>query len=210
MDDAAAIIATLGAGTLLAKSDIKSAFRLIPVAKNNFDLLGFKLQGKYFFDKMMPFGASISCAIWEKFTTELHWIIQSSSRNPHILHYLDDFLFAGPPNSNRCQSTLELFKNICSHIGIPIALDKTTEPSTTIIFLDIEFDNIHMVMRLPQDKLVSLRQSIQTVMISKKVSLKALQSLIGLLNFACKTVALGRAFCRRLVDATIGIKNHIT
>lgn len=206
VDDAAAIIATLGAGTLLAKSDIKSAFRLIPVAKNDFELLGFKFQGKYFFDKMMPFGASISCAIWEKFATALHWIIQSSSRNPHILHYLDDFLFAGPPNSNLCLSTLELFKNICSHIGIPIALDKTTEPSTTIIFLGIEFDTIHMVMRLPQDKLVSLRQSIQTVMISKKVSLKALQSLIGLLNFACKTVAPGRAFCRRLVDATIGIK----
>lgn len=118
---------------------------------------------------MMPFGASISCAIWEKFATACHWIIQSSSRNPDILHYLDDFLFEGPPISNRWQSTLDLFKIICSHIGIPIALDKITEPSTTIIFLGIEFDTIHMVMRLPQVKLVSLRQSIQTVMISKKV-----------------------------------------
>lgn len=33
VDDTAAIIATLGAGTLLAKSDIIYAFRLIPVAK---------------------------------------------------------------------------------------------------------------------------------------------------------------------------------
>lgn len=89
---------------------------------------------------MMPFGASISCAIWETFATALHWIIQSQSRNPHILHYLDGFLFAGPPNSNGCQLTLDLFKQISSHIGIPIAHDKTTEPSTTIIFLGIEFD----------------------------------------------------------------------
>lgn len=61
------------------------------MAKNDFDLLGFKFHGKYFFDKIMPFGSSISCAIWEKFATELHWIIQSSSRNPHILHYLDGY-----------------------------------------------------------------------------------------------------------------------
>lgn len=75
VDGAAAIIASLGAGTLLAKSDIKSAFWLIHVAKNNFDLLGFKFQGKCFFDKMVPFGAFIICGIWEKFATALHRII---------------------------------------------------------------------------------------------------------------------------------------
>lgn len=75
-------------------------------------------------------------------------------------------------------------KNICSRIGIPIALDKTMEPSTTIIFLGIEFDTIHNATS--QDKLVSLRKSIQTVMISKKVSLKVLHSLIGLLNLPAK------------------------
>lgn len=40
----------------------------------------------------------------------------------------------------------------------------------------------------------------------KKVKLKSLQSFIGILYFACKTVAPGRAFCRRLIDAIIGIK----
>jgi hypothetical protein len=54
--------------------------------------------------------------------------------------------------------------------------------------------------------LVTLRQNIQTVFTSKKVTLKSLQSLIGLQNFACKTVASDRAFCRRLFDGTFGIK----
>lgn len=77
------------------KKDIKSAFRLIPEATTDFELLGFKFQNKYYFDKMLPFGAAISCAVWEKFATSLHWIIQSKSRNPSILNYLDDVLFAG-------------------------------------------------------------------------------------------------------------------
>ena len=44
----------------------------------------------------------------------------------------------------------------------------------------------------------------------KKVTLKELQSLIGCLNFACSIVVPGRAFLRRLIDLTIGIKhaNH--
>jgi hypothetical protein len=160
----------------------------------DFELLGIKFQDQYYFDKMMPFFASISCAIWERFATALHWITQSQSCNPHILHYLDDFFFAGPSNSNQCQSTLQLFKDVCSQIGVSIALEKFTEPNTIMTFLGIEFDTINMVMRLPHDKLVTLRQTIQTVLNSKKVALKALQSLIGLLNFACIYIIIAQ-FC---------------
>ncbi|XP_061191730.1 uncharacterized protein LOC133199966 [Saccostrea echinata] len=63
-----------------------------------------------------------------------------------------------------------------------------------------------MVMKLPQDKLANLQHTFQTCLSSKKITLQSLQSLIGLLNFACKVVAPGRAFCRRLIDATIGIR----
>lgn len=72
IDDAAATITSLGPGIYLAKSDIKSAFRLIPVAISDFELLGFKFNGKYYFDKMLPFGASISCATCDRFATVLH------------------------------------------------------------------------------------------------------------------------------------------
>ena len=41
----------------------------------------------------------------------------------------------------------------------------------------------------------------------KKVTLKELQSLIGLLNFACSVVTPGRVFLRRLINLTIGIKH---
>ena len=41
----------------------------------------------------------------------------------------------------------------------------------------------------------------------KKVTLREIQSLTGLLNFACSVVVLGRAFLRRLIDLTKGIKS---
>ena len=41
---------------------------------------------------------------------------------------------------------------------------------------------------------------------SKKVTLKDMQSLLGLLNFACKVVVPGHTFCRRIINSTIGVK----
>lgn len=60
-------------------------------------------------------------------------------------------------------------------------------------------------MSLPSDKLHKLKSVINSFLSAKKVTLQELQSLIGLLNFACKVVAPGHAYCRRLINATIGI-----
>ena len=37
------------------------------------------------------------------------------------------------------------------------------------------------------------------------MTLKTIQSLTGMLNFACSVVAPGRAFLRKLIDLTVGI-----
>ncbi|XP_060587839.1 uncharacterized protein LOC132743320 [Ruditapes philippinarum] len=217
IDQAADMVARLGQGALLSKSDVKSAFRLLPISPADFDLLGFKVmvgeKGKpvtyYFYDKMLPFGSSISCALWEKFASFLHWVVVANSHNSNILHYLDDFLFGESSNHIQPGHTLQSFENTCKKFGIPIALDKTCAPSTCLVYLGVEFDTVQMSMRLPNDKLVDLRQKIIIAINAKKISLKDMQSLLGSLNFACRVIAPGRAFCRRLIDATIGvIKPH--
>ena len=42
----------------------------------------------------------------------------------------------------------------------------------------------------------------------KKLKLRYLQSLIEKLNFACRAIVPGRAFCRRLIVATCGVKEY--
>ena len=80
------------------------------------------------------------------------------------------------------------------------------EPTTRLTFLGIEFDTVGMTMRLPQDKLTELQRRIHETLHTSKTTLRDLQSIIGLLNFASQVVASGRAFIRRLIDATIGVK----
>jgi hypothetical protein len=65
-----------------------------------------------------------------------------------------------------------------------------------------------MVMKLPIETITRIQSAVQIIISSKKVTLRSLQSLIGLLNFACRVIAPGRAFCRRLIDATSGIKKQ--
>ena len=56
IDDAIKKITSLGAGCFLAKTDIKSAFRVIPLHPRDFDLLGLEWDGKFYFDRCFPMG----------------------------------------------------------------------------------------------------------------------------------------------------------
>ena len=39
-------------------------------------------------------------------------------------HILDDFLFVGPPKSDKCQQDLDKFLTLCSILGVPIKAEK--------------------------------------------------------------------------------------
>ena len=136
----------------------------------------------------------------------LHWITQQQCGNQHILHYLDDFLFVESVDTSTVGKYLQVFEGVCREIGVPLAQDKTTRPCTMLTFLGIEFDTQKLVMRLPTEKLANLKEKIEVVLQSKKVTLKDMQSLLGFLNFACKVVVPGRTFCRRLINSTIGVR----
>ena len=88
-----------------------------------------------------------------------------------------------------------------------MAPEKTVGPATTITFAGIELDSVIMEARLPHEKLVKCRDLISAFLKRRKVTLREIQSLTGLLNFACSVVIPGRAFLRRLIDLTIGISN---
>ena len=90
-------------------------------------------------------------------------------------------------------------------MGVPIAHEKTFGPSTTLSFLGIELDTLTMEARLPEEKLQKCRIWVSVACSSKKMKLRDIWKLLGLLNFTCKVVVPGRAFLRRLHNITRGI-----
>jgi len=91
-------------------------------------------------------------------------------------------------------------------MGVPLADEITVQPTEILIVLGIEFDTFTMQLRLPKEKLAEIKQRIAVPVGCKKVNLRDIQSIIGLLNFACQVVVPGRAFCRRLIDAICNVK----
>ncbi len=213
LDDAVRFIQGLGPGCLLAKTDIDSAFRLIPVHPSDYELLGFMWEGEYYFDKCLPMGASSSCAIFEAFSTSLQWISEAKLGIGRVIHVLDDFLFLGAPDTGTCLRSLRTFIALCSEIGVPIKDSKTVLPSTCIQFLGITLDTVLMEARLPLDKIQKLRSALNNTFKKRTIRLRDLQSLLGLLNFACRVIVPGRAFMQRLYKLTAGVVNprhHVT
>ena len=209
ISDAIQHIKATGPGCFLAKTDIKNAFRIIPIRSQDHGLLGIRWKGLYYYDRCMPMGCSSSCRTFETLSSAVEWIAQKKLKIDHIIHLLDDFLIIAP-SETLCQGQLHLFLDLCSYLGIPIAPEKTCGPATTLSFAGIELDSVSFEARLPQDKLEKCVATISDFLTRKKVTLKEVQSLTGLLNFACSVVVPGRAFLRRLIDLTLGIRfpNH--
>lgn len=69
-----------------------------------------------------------------------------------------------------------------------MAPEKTSGPSTTLPFAGIELDTIKLEARLPRDKLQKCVEFIREFLRRKKVTLRKIQSLVGLLNFACSVI----------------------
>ena len=57
-------IQQLGPNCFLAKSDIQSAFRLIPLSADDYPRLVFVFKNKYYFDRCLAHDCSSSCQIF--------------------------------------------------------------------------------------------------------------------------------------------------
>lgn len=204
-DEALGLVRSFGPGALMAKLDVESAFRLLPLHPESFKFMGFRVEGSYFVDRCLPMGCAISCAYFEKFSTFLHWCISDFTGQRGVAHYLDDFLFVGSGDSAACGLLLSDASKLFRSLGVPVAPDKTQGPVTCLSYLGIEIDTGAGCCRLPVDKVAKMSELIVDCLERSRVRLQKVQSLLGSFNFACRIIPMGRVFCRKLERATTGV-----
>ena len=118
-----------------AKTDVQSAFHLLPLGPWTYWILIMQTKHPitkrtyYFADKCLPFGHSISCALFQAFSNVLVHMtkflikINLNIHDPALTNYLDDFLFAASLE-RLCNEMLEQFLTMCKHLGAPISMEK--------------------------------------------------------------------------------------
>ena len=97
---------------------------------------------KYFIDKCLPFGASVSCSHYQRFSNALKHLALYRIGNKEgkaITNYLDDFLF------------IAWLKGLCNDM-IPVAEEKTVWASLQVVFLGILLNGQHLMLSIPIEK----------------------------------------------------------
>lgn len=102
---------------------------------------------------------------------------------------------------------METFKQVAQELGVPLAEDKSVGSTNNLVFLGLEIDTVALMVRVPVQKRVELVSLLQKFIDRKPITIKQLQSSLSMLNFATKAIAPGRAFVRRMHNATIDIIN---
>lgn len=199
VDEVVQQVIALGQGALLAKVDIESAFRNVPVHPHDRHLLGMMWEGKLYIDTVLPFGLRSAPKIFNAIADGLQWVAFARGAS-YLNYFLDDYITVSPPNSPVCLNNLDVLMDSCTQLGLPIALDKHEGPSTCLTFLGIELDSIKLEIRLPDAKLLRLQSTLHKWSLSKSCTKVDLESLLGLLHDASIVVRPGRTFIRRLID----------
>ena len=115
--DAVQMCIQAGQGCRIAKFDMSMAFRNIPMSRRSWKFLVMKAEHPitgqiwYFVDKCLPFGSSISCAIFQEFSNAVAHLVRFKTLED-VLNYLDDYFFAALMKA-WCDGHVQQFLDIC-------------------------------------------------------------------------------------------------
>lgn len=192
LDDIIDGIMTYGRGTLMAKFDIESAYRIVPVHLDDRFPLGIDLA--------LPFGLRSAQYIFSAVADLLEWMVRRNYHVAFLKHYLDDFHTLGPPDSPQCDQNLATCIKLLSDWGVPLHPDKFEGPSTALTVLGIELDSLALQARLPKEKFDRISSLIDEWSRKRHCKRNHLVSLTGHLQHACKVIPQGRTFLRRMIN----------
>ena len=168
----------------LGKTDLSSAFCILLLKISCICWLVFKAidprdgKYKYFVDKCLPFGASISCSHYQRFSNALkHLLTHRTGENQWaVTNYLDDFLFLALAKFI-CNQMISHFLVLCNELNIPMAFEKTDWADTIIVFLSILLDGKNRTLSIPLDKQQKALALLNDLSGKKKSTIKQLQVL---------------------------------
>ena len=145
IDQAILLLLTFGS---LAKFNLASAYRRVPVHPLDQPLLGLTWEGVTYMDKALPFGLRSAPKIFSAMADAISWAVMCNGATGFI-HYLDDFLFVGSPGTETTNTHLATAIKTCTELGFPVADHKTE--ATAITFLGIQIDSVAGTIFLPCD-----------------------------------------------------------
>ncbi len=195
MDNARTFSYTLleaGKNARIDKTDVKNAFKNVPAKIEDLNLQGFMLNGRFFIELRMIFGACTALANYDILGNTVEKMAVAESRIPRrfVRRAVDDQPTATSAGSRWGECFVDTYKKICHDINIELAedcenCDKAFTNKTCGKVLGVWFRSTDLTWKLPEEKAEQYLQKIAAVASSDNVTLDDMQSLMGRLNFLC-------------------------
>ena len=213
--DFAKMLVEAGQGALMACSDMKDAYKMIPVCISQRELQAYKFCGGIFIETKMVFGDKLACLYFDRF----HFCILKAFVYPMApIHVgaqgrtVDDNPVAVPAGAGQhLANFVNTYRDSLSRLGIEAAdndptCTKAFDCSTNGEVLGIRYDTISFTWRVPHEKLHLLVKQTRSVAILEKHSLRELEVVVGKLRFV---VQLCPPLLRFLSSSVYALKQYI-
>ena len=182
--DAARNVWQCGLNIVVAKVDIKSDYRVVPVQPEDQWLLGMCWEESRMWTQHVGVCGHSVCGLSSapklftaRQTVEL---IAKEAGVQCVMHYLDDFLVIESPGTDKVERSVKILMQVFETLGFPIAWRKLEGPGVRLTFLDIGIDSQAMEVCLPEEKLREMKALVLTWLENKACKRKELESsLVG-------------------------------
>lgn len=201
MEDYRTASCLLRQGCYMAVLDVKEAYHMIPVNKEDHKFLKFRWDSKLYKFTCIPFGLNVAPYLYTKIMKPVLSTLRG--RGYESVSFLDDSLLIGDTESvvnSSVLATLELYKAL----GIRVNFEKSKlVPSQNVRFLGFMFNSNDMTLSLPLEKRDKIRRLCTQSLEKNHIRLLQLAELLGVLTSACPAVKYGQIHTRALEQCKI-------
>jgi hypothetical protein len=178
-----------GKDSIMLKFDKIDAYKNVPAKIQDLNYQGFMWGGRYFMETRQMFGSKASVQNYDILGNTIVSLVLSDCKilRKQVLRQLDDTPAVAPRDSGWSEEFSMKYKSLCKDINLELAdpcpnFDKAFDCSTKGKVLGVFFDTTELSWKLPDEKVVSILQTIAESLENEKVQLKQMQCLMGKLN----------------------------
>jgi hypothetical protein len=181
-------IFAVGKNSVLFKSDVKGAYKLVPAKIQDLRLQGFSFMDMMFCENMMAFGGKPSEANYDTVGNMIFTLALVNSSIPSKLvgRCIDHVSGVSPDNKDWGDEFMQNYREICDNINVELApncpmFEKAFKKTTYGKVLRKFFDTETLSWSMPEDKKSETLDDIYHVYFNKS-NLLTLKSLMGKLS----------------------------
>ena len=212
IEDFKRLVLTMGVGCFIWKRDLSRYFLQIPLDPVEYNKVGFVWRSSLYFFTGLMFGLRHAGLQGQRLTTSISWIHQrlgletDEEQRFNSINYSDD-IGGCEMTRDRAYQSFNALSELFKDLGMAESFNKAHEPSTSMPYLGVNFDTIHMKMSIPPEKLTEVRDEVAAWSRKTKATKKGLQQLLGKLFWVSRCVKYSRGFMARLLNQLASMHN---